>query len=476
MSIGDAIMGLMFGNPMQQAVQPPGPQGGPPAAGGPGAGGGGPGAAGGAPGAPQAQPQPQAYQSPPDLSQMYVKLVQQSRAADSFDRGLALMAGGFKGPPGGAQTIMNSVGPPLDAGATMNNIMQLQQFHQQQLGALDAAGKLGITPNEALAMPTDTVRTAMAIGIQPEQLRSYNAWRQQYITQHAKDPDPATGQPIGPDGAGKAFDQQVPMSSMMLPGGGDQAMQRRRLRSADWQTSHPGEPVPDYFNSDEGLAAHDADFAAKSGAQTAAAGTFPALDNNLTTLRSKVEQIQKAPNLPTLLERAPSTIQLARNSGGWGPLIAKGATDLNADDLKTLQDIDELSNTNTSALVAANPHLAANIQTIQQNLGKLGNFTVGSDNYGKTLTDLTDSIDTARGQAAGASGQLETVIKTPAEAKIPDSYLPGGSNYIRDSKRLPPEEIANARAAIAQGKPPAAVIRRLKLRGYLPRPGEIPGG
>ena len=119
----------------------PGAQGSPPAAGGaPGAAGaGGPGnAPQGGPGAQgQAQPQPQAYQSPPDLSSMYVKLVQESRAADSFDRGLALMAGGFKGPPGGAQTIMNSVGPPLDAGATMNNIMQLNQYHQQQLGALD---------------------------------------------------------------------------------------------------------------------------------------------------------------------------------------------------------------------------------------------------------------------------------------------------------------------------------------------------
>ena len=157
-------------------------------------------------------------------------------------------------------------------------------------------------------------------------------------------------------------------------------------------------------------------------------------------------------------------------------MIAKGTTDLSSDDLKTLQDIDVLSNTNTSDLVSTNPHLSANIQPIQTNLGKLGNFTVGSEGYGKNLDDLLDTIDTARGQAAGASGQLESAIKTPAEAKVPDSYLPGGSNYIGASKRLPPEEIANARAQIAQGKPAAAIIRRYKLMGYLPRPGEIPGG
>ena len=422
---------------------------------------------------------PRAYTSPPDMQQMYLQLAMRQASSDSFNRHLAGMLGGFKGPPGGAQDIMNSVGAPsrLDPGTTMQNLMQLQQFHQEQLGALDAAGKLGITPNEALAMPTDTIRTAMAIGIQPEQLRSYNAWRQQSINQHANDLGP-DGQPIGPAGAAKLFDQQVPMSSMLLPGGGDQAMQRRRLRSADWQ-SQPGNaglPLPDYFNSDEALAAHDADFAAKSGAQTAAAGTFPALDNNLTRLRTKAAEIQANPNLSKLLERAPSTIQLARNSGGWGPLIAQGTTDLSKDDLKTLQDIDELSNTNTSDLVSTNPHLSANIQPIQQNLVKLGNFTVGAGNYSKNVDELLDTIDSARGQAAGASGQISAVLRSPAEAKVPDSYLPGGSNYIGASKRLPPEEIANARAQIAQGKPAAAIIRRYKLMGYLPRPGEIPGG
>ena len=206
MSLGDAIMGLMYGNPLQQAAsmgsqgprearrRPAGrarwwrrPDGGWRGSRGP-----------------QAQPQPQAYQSPPDLSQMYVKLVQQSRAADSFDRGLALMAGGFKGPPGGAQTIMNSVGPPLDAGATMNNIMQLQQFHQQQLGALDAAGKLGITPNEALGMPTRHDPHGHADRDPAGAAAELQRLAGQVIQQHANDLGP-DGQPIGPDGASQAI-------------------------------------------------------------------------------------------------------------------------------------------------------------------------------------------------------------------------------------------------------------------------------
>ena len=137
MSLGDAIMGVMYGNPMQQVASmgQPGAQGSPPAAGGaPVA----PGPAGpgnapqGAPGQGQAQPLPQAYQSPPDLAQMYMRLYQQDRSANEFDRGLALMAGGFKGPPGGAQTIMNSVGPPQDPGALMQNFLTIRQQQQMQ--------------------------------------------------------------------------------------------------------------------------------------------------------------------------------------------------------------------------------------------------------------------------------------------------------------------------------------------------------
>ena len=159
MSIGDAIMGLMYGNPMQQAVQPqPGPQGGPPAAGGPGAGGGGPAAAGGAPGGPQAQPQPQAYQSPPDLAQMYLRLYQQDRSANEFDRGLALMAGGFRGPPGGAQTIMNSVGPPQDPGALMQNILQLR-MQQGMMNSMQGGGLA--TMSQQSGIPLNVLQMGM---------------------------------------------------------------------------------------------------------------------------------------------------------------------------------------------------------------------------------------------------------------------------------------------------------------------------
>jgi hypothetical protein len=77
---------------------------------------------------------PQATQSPPDLVRLYAKLYQQDRAANEFDRGLAGVFAGMKGPPGGAQQIMNSVGPAQDPGAMLQNLLQMQQM-QNMIGA-----------------------------------------------------------------------------------------------------------------------------------------------------------------------------------------------------------------------------------------------------------------------------------------------------------------------------------------------------
>lgn len=486
MSIGDAIMGLMYGNPMQQAVQPPGPQGGPPAAGGPGAGGGGPAAAGGAPGAPQAQPQPRAYQSPADLSQMYVKLVQQSRAADSFDRGLALMAGGFKGPPGGAQTIMNSVGPPLDAGATMSNIMQLQQFHQQQLGALDAAKTLGISQNEALGMPAETIRTAMQIGIQPEKLREYNAWANQAAQEHQKDIDPTTGQPLGLDGARKLFEQQNPMGLAMagtMGGAGVAApMIQRNMESAEWQRRNPGQPLPSRFDSDEALAAYKGQQAALGASQQAAAGGNAALQGGLDYMKGNVTSIAQSPKLQgllTKLQQNPLLVGAARKAN-WLVQQAPADYGLDQDETELLHKIDNLTLSDTGKLQSAAPHLGGQIGAIQGQLGTLQDFNSGPDNWKTNLTKLNDAIDTTSVNGHAAAGQLQTVLdksSSNSEMKIDPSYLPGGRAFLGDPKQMSASDVAAARQAMIEwekkypGQGRARYIRHLQVQGFAPASG-----
>jgi hypothetical protein len=121
-----------------------------------------------------------ATQSPQDLVQLYAKLMNQSRAANDFDRNMALMAGGFKGPPGGAQTIMNSVAPPQDPGAMLNNLIQLQALQRQNasrpamIAALTGQGGAGAAGGPSAGVGLN-LPPAVAAGMTNEQLQGLAA-------------------------------------------------------------------------------------------------------------------------------------------------------------------------------------------------------------------------------------------------------------------------------------------------------------
>jgi hypothetical protein len=143
-------------------VAPPGggPAPPPPGAGPPGGAGGPPG-----PGGPpqqqqqQAPPTPQAYQSPPDLMQMYAQLSQRQQANEQFNRGLAGVTAAFS-----PMSQRNSVAHEWDnmtqdPGSLFSNMMALQnnQYQQQQRQQLAAAA-----PGLAKQLGTD-LPTAQAI-------------------------------------------------------------------------------------------------------------------------------------------------------------------------------------------------------------------------------------------------------------------------------------------------------------------------
>ena len=80
---------------------------------------------------PQAPPQPQAYQSPPDLAQAYMALSQRDQARQQFNSGLGLLAASAY-PGRHPEMIMKAMsGGGEDAGTMFNNLMQLQQYQQQ---------------------------------------------------------------------------------------------------------------------------------------------------------------------------------------------------------------------------------------------------------------------------------------------------------------------------------------------------------
>jgi hypothetical protein len=426
----------------------------------------------------------QAYQSTPDMNALYMRFAQQENADEQFNRGIANIAAAFSPLSQRASIAASGAGQTTDPGALFNNIMKIQGWQQQQKqyqafidSAPDLAQRTGLTPNEVIAHGPDTINTALALGIPPEALRTRNAFRQQYITDHANDPGP-DGKPIGSAGAAAAFDQQVPMSLTALgasgAGGAAGPLMQRNLRQGDWQSRHPGEPIPPYFNSDEALAAHDAQVASLSASQTEAGKTLPGLEGNLADMRSKASEILKAPNLQDVLDRAPNTIAMARQQGGWGPLIAQGVAGMSTEDLKLLQQIDELSRYPTSEMKSANPHLMTSIAPIDNALTPLSNFRLGADNFKTSTQSLIDSIDNAHAQAIGASGQLDKALDDPNILKRVDpSYLGGGKQYLGDPKSVPADELAMAKAAIAQGKPRDLIVRNLQARGFVPKPGEL---
>jgi hypothetical protein len=424
------------------------------------------------------------------MQQLYLKFAQQQQADEGFNRGLGLLAASAY-PGRHPEMIMNAMtGNTADPGALFGNIMKIQGWQQQQKqyeafvnSAPDIAKQIdpsgGFTPNEVLAMGPDSVRTALGLRIPPEALRTRNAFKQQFITDHANDPDPANpGQKLGAAGAGTLFEQQNPMSLTMAgatgAGGAAAPLMQRNIEQADWQSRHQGEPIPAYFNSDEALAAHKAQVASLGASQQAAGTTLPGLEGNLADMRSKAAEILKAPNLQDVLDRAPNTIAMARQQGSWGPLIAQGVAGMSTEDLKLLQQIDELSRYPTSEMKSANPHLMTSIAPIDNALPPLSNFRLGADNFRTSTQNLIDSIDNAHAQAIGASGQLDKALDDPNILKRVDpSYLAGGRNYLGDPRSVPRDELARAKAVIAQGKPRDLIIRNLQARGFVPKPGEL---
>ena len=182
--MGGLIASLMTGNPMgqlNQALAGPQPGAGAPQ---PAPGGGTPPGAAAAPLAP-----PQATQSPADLAQLYLKLERSQQLGDSLNRHMALMAGGFKGPPGGAQTIMQGMtgGGQQDPGAMLQNLLMMRQ--QQNIMNMPAPPNVNpalwasMDPATRAKVAGDIVTQQAGIG-GPPVMQEMNRGKLIYMKQH----------------------------------------------------------------------------------------------------------------------------------------------------------------------------------------------------------------------------------------------------------------------------------------------------
>ena len=77
---------------------------------------------------PQSGPPSVASQSPPDLVNLYMRLMQQQRAGSAIDHGLALMASAYAAPGTQGQIMHSMDNQQQDPSAMMGNLVQLQQM------------------------------------------------------------------------------------------------------------------------------------------------------------------------------------------------------------------------------------------------------------------------------------------------------------------------------------------------------------
>ena len=100
-----------------------------------------------------------ATQTPPDLGQMFVQLMQRQQGNQQFNQGLGLLAAGFANPHDRA-TIVNAMsgdGGP-DPGSVMGHIMQLQQYNQQQQRLSDMQKNLPALA-QSMGIPLEALTT-----------------------------------------------------------------------------------------------------------------------------------------------------------------------------------------------------------------------------------------------------------------------------------------------------------------------------
>lgn len=122
--------------------------------------------------APAPPPQPQAYQSPPDLGQMYMQLVARDRANAQIDRGMGLLFGAFAAPQdrGPMLQAMTSGGGGGSSSSAADIVENVGKIYQMQAGMAMTRQMYANAPIFAkqLNIPVEQVYALIAQGKLPE--------------------------------------------------------------------------------------------------------------------------------------------------------------------------------------------------------------------------------------------------------------------------------------------------------------------
>ena len=383
---------------------PPGASGGPPSPGGPQP-------PGGPPGGAPPPPQPQAYQTPPDLGQMFVQLMQHQQANEQFNRGMGMLAAGFAQPRDRATMIDAMQGQSGDAGSTMSTLMRLQQYNIQQQRYQDVLGSI---PGMADKM-----------GIDPSIL----------LTMAKADPE-GFGKTIG----------SIEMAQSGLTG----SLTDKEYRQAQkqWGTTPDSQdaqgnplPRPTWLNTESGFQVHQQTVEAQGKDVREAAQALPGYNASLGDMGKRIASIQaQAPVIQGILSDGKKQVaaQMLINAepGSMSGLIAQNAGVLSDAELKAIGDLKQLKMQNYQANFKSGQRLSQQEATrLGQAADQIPNVSVSPAGYMQNLADVGTKLGHARANAYGAAEDFDNL---PMELRplLDPSYLKGGVN-ARDATPMP---------------------------------------
>jgi hypothetical protein len=335
--LGDLISGS--GNTLNQiaaAMKPPSPapnpnpgaQGAPPAGGG--------NQMAPPPGQPQQQPST-APASPPDLASLYIKLSQQDRAADMFNRSLAGMQASLA-PPGQQAAWLGSAPPMQDAGVQIGNLMKIQQAqtaaqeHQQAAAGAEGAFK-ALFPDAAPGTGTELFN----LGKLPDVLSNHFA--NMNPTEAQKNADAAT-KAYGVANPNASASDLASFKANLLAGamGGSDLDQRQYLSAV--QSGIFKGSYQDWKNQNAASGKQLGDYATE---KANAIETFPSLDKSYGTAEQNIDWLAAHP------EATIKAVQWGSAAGGRVGQVAGAFGVLDQDTKDARSYLDQLGDVNFRA-------------------------------------------------------------------------------------------------------------------------------
>ena len=445
----------------------------------------------------------QALANPPNIMSLYMQMQQRDQAMRGINSGLALIAANHS-PPSMRQSIMQSLtGGGDDAGQTVGNLMSLYNA-QTQMGATQDMLKNADAYDAKLGLPPGTSRAEILAGRGPDlvskiaseaaptDMAKNYAWaRKTYADAHPG---------ASPDDIEQGA--QGILMGMGGMGGGDAATRSWRAAKIQWDQNPAtkGTPYPWGVGADD----NPTSFASWQGAQKVeetkqtedqqdAAGKLPTYVQNLSGAKKKLTDILGVtgtddqghpvidPDREALLKSVignPFAQSYVNGEPGVGREWTAWWSGLNDAQKQVLNDIKEATDPNT--LIGgigkrAPKRGAADVNDITSGLSGMHDVTKNYGHWAQGVLDTIGSIDTATGNAYGASGQVD---QAPDNVKdlIDPTYLYGGKLYPKGQHPLPipPDQLASAQQQIKSADNPEDMRQKLithfRARNFDPTP------